>query len=351
MTYFNPFASVPRRISSCGVKGSSSIAVVAAGSATDDSVCIARSHRPGPPFVDDAFARTTRAHRRPRVARFVVVAVRPRRRCGVTIPRAFALARALAETRDAMSTRTVRIRHRFVTVARRRRRTNAPRRRSRRTLRTIASTPPRARSGRRRESKGARATRRKGGFASRASTPRAIESIESIESIDRIESNRIESIDRRAMVREKPPIDAPPARGAALRDDVVRRAMFSVTCAPSATTTTSCAVKGATARSQRVRTIDRRDRRATRARTRSNGARENDDGAVSPSARAIGAPTNATDRDARDDGDARGGDRDDCVDTDEREGSRARAARGDIASTSTSREGAIRALSTKRTRD
>jgi len=127
--------------------------------------------------------------------------------------------------------------------------------------------------------------------------------------------------------------------------------MFSVTCAPSATTTTSCAVKGATARSQRVRTIDRRDRRATRARTRSNGARENDDGAVSPSARAIGAPTNATDRDARDDGDARGGDRDDCVDTDEREGSRARAARGDIASTSTSREGAIRALSTKRTRD
>jgi hypothetical protein len=105
MTYFNPFASVPRRISSCGVKGSSSIAVVAAGSATDDSVCIARSHRPGPPFVDDAFARTTRAHRRPRVARFVVVAVRPRRRCGVTIPRAFALARALAETRDAMSIR------------------------------------------------------------------------------------------------------------------------------------------------------------------------------------------------------------------------------------------------------
>jgi len=105
MTYFNPFASVPRRISSCGVKGSSSIAVVAAGSATDDSVCIARSHRPGPPFVDDAFARTTRAHRRPRVARFVVVAVRPRRRCGVTIPRAFALARPLAETRDAMSIR------------------------------------------------------------------------------------------------------------------------------------------------------------------------------------------------------------------------------------------------------
>jgi hypothetical protein len=102
----------------------------------------------------------------------------------------------------------------------------------------------------------------------------------------------------------------------------VRRAMFSVTCAPSATTTTSCAVK-ATARSQRVRTIDRRD---ADARERVRTAPEDDDGAVSPS-----APHRRHRRAIERDGSGcarrwgpRGVDGDDGVDTDGREGSRAR---------------------------
>ena len=155
---------------------------------------------------------------------------------------------------------------------------------------------------------------RRGGLARGRSIDRSIG-----RSIDR-SIGRSTSVDRRAMVREKTKSPRRPRAGTSRRR--VRRAMFSVTCAPSATTTTSCAVK-ATARSQRVRTIDRRD---ADARERVRTAPEDDDGAVSPS-----APHRRHRRAIERDGSGcarrwgpRGVDGDDGVDTDGREGSRAR---------------------------
>jgi len=131
--------------------------------------------------------------------------------------------------------------------------------------------------------------------------------------------DRRPSIDARWFAKKRNRPDRPRAGTSRRR---VRRAMFSVTCAPSATTTTSCAVK-ATARSQRVRTIDRRD---ADARERVRTAPEDDDGAVSPS-----APHRRHRRAIERDGSGcarrwgpRGVDGDDGVDTDGREGSRAR---------------------------
>ena len=161
---------------------------------------------------------------------------------------------------------------------------------------------------------GATSTRR-GGLARGRSIDRSIG-----RSVDR-SIDRSTSVDRRAMVREKTKIALERPRAGTSRRRV-RRAMFSVTCAPSATTTTSCAVK-ATARSQRVRTIDRRD---ADARERVRTAPEDDDGAVSPS-----APHRRHRRAIERDGSGcarrwgpRGVDGDDGVDTDGREGSRAR---------------------------
>ena len=172
--------------------------------------------------------------------------------------------------------------------------------------RTIDSTPPLDRwtlGGRR------------GGLARGRSIGRSID-----RSVDRSIGRSIDrSIDARWFAKKRNRLERPRAGTSRRR---VRRAMFSVTCAPSATTTTSCAVK-ATARSQRVRTIDRRD---ADARERVRTAPEDDDGAVSPS-----APHRRHRRAIERDGSGcarrwgpRGVDGDDGVDTDGREGSRAR---------------------------